>query len=386
LTDLTSSCSQKAADFTERQNLREQEIDAISQAISILSSDKVAGVSLYPTATASSLLQVRSEGRKPDTLRAVAYLNQRAEKIHSRALAALAIRVREDPFAKVKKMIQELINRLMQDASEEASHKGWCDTELAENEQVRTSRSSQVESLASEIDEKKSSILKLESEIAQLSQDLVATNEQIATDTKLRQEEKVANEATVKDAQEAQTAVGQAITVLKEFYERAAEATALLQQHKSASREEPAAPPIFDAPYTGMGGENGGVIAMLEVIQSDYARLESTTAAMEATAQRNYDQAMHDSAITKTTLEKDVEHKTHQKQSTEDTVVNLQNDYSSSQKELEAANNYYDKLKPSCIDAGTSYEERVERREEEIKSLEEALRILNGEDIMAPVA
>ena len=35
-------------------------------------------------------------------------------------------------------------------------------------------------------------------------------------------------------------------------------------------------------------------------------------------------------------------------------------------------------LKPSCVDAGVSYEDRVARRKEEIASLEEALEILNG--------
>ena len=35
----------------------------------------------------------------------------------------------------------------------------------------------------------------------------------------------------------------------------------------------------------------------------------------------------------------------------------------------------------SCVDAGVSYEDRVARRKEEIESLQEALRILNGEDI-----
>jgi len=198
--------------------------------------------------------------------------------------------------------------------------------------------------------------------------------------TQLRQEEKAENEQTLKDSREAQTAVSQAVTVLKEFYARAAEATALAQE-AVVRRQMPSPPPIFDGPYQGLQPENGGVIAMLEVIQSDFARLESTTSAMEATNQQDFDRQMTELGVLKAQRTKDVEHKTRMKQNNEQALADRRNDLSSDQKELDAANAYYDKLKPSCIDAGTTFEERDQRRQEEIQSLQEALRILNGEDI-----
>merc|ERR1719271_861861 len=94
-----------------------------------------------------------------------------------------------------------------------------------------------------------------------------------------------------------------------------------------------------------MGGEAGGVVGMLEVIESDFARLESDTKASEASAQKEYDEFMTDSKVDKTAKSTDIEHKT--------------------AKELDAALAYFDKLKPSCVDAGVSYEDRVGRRKEE---------------------
>merc|ERR1719230_1000762 len=193
----------------------------------------------------------------------------------------------------------------------------------------------------------------------------------MAEATKLRQEEKAKNTETISDSQEAQTAVAQALSVLKEFYAKAGEATVLAQQD----------PEIFDKPYKGMGGESGGVIGMLEVIQSDFARLEAETKAAEAQAQKEYDEFMTDSEVDKAAKTKDIEHKTKKKQDQSQALEEKQKDLEGTQKELDAALAYYEKLKPSCVDAGVSYEDRVARRKEEIQSLQEALRILNGEDI-----
>ena len=66
-------------------------------------------------------------------------------------------------------------------------------------------------------------------DIGDLTKAVAELDAAMAKATKLRQEEKAKNTETVSDSQEAQTAVAQALTVLKEFYAKAGDATALLQ-------------------------------------------------------------------------------------------------------------------------------------------------------------
>merc|ERR1719356_876189 len=387
LSDLTSTCEMKASDFEARQQLRAEEIEAIEKAVEILTSASVAGAAekYLPTLlqkrgkAVTALVQlVQSGSRNPEQVRAAQYLRDQAKHLHSRVLSALAVRAADDPFSKVKKMIKDLIVRLMEEANEEATHKGWCDTELSTNEQTRKEKTEAVETLHAEKDELEASIAKLTEDVAELTAEVAQLSTSMADSTKMRQDEKATNLATIKDAQEAQTAVAQALVVLKEFYAKAGEATALVQRNGRSHQEQPA---IFDSPYTGMQSENGGVIGMLEVIQSDFARLETETSAAEETAQKSYDEFMTTSKVDKAAKDKDIEHKTAKKQDHTQALTVKMSDLEGTQKELDAALAYYDKLKPSCVDAGTTYEDRVGRRKEEIESLQEALRILNGEDI-----
>jgi len=376
LGDLSATCEQKASDFESRQQLRADEIVAIEKAIEIISSGAVSGnadkhLPAMVQKKGSSLAQLRSTSTAQN--RVAQYLSAQATKLNSRVLAAIAQHASDDPFQKVKKMIKDLIVRLMEEANEEAEHKGWCDTELSTNEQTRKEKTESVETLHAEIDQLQASIAKLTEDVSELSKAVAELDAAMAKATKLRTEEKATNTETIGDSQEAQTAVAQALTVLKEFYAKAAEATAFVQQK--------AEPEIFDKAYTGMGAEGGGVVGMLEVIESDFARLESDTKASEATAQKEYDEFMTDSKVDKSEKSTDIEHKTAKKQDESQALTSKNQDLEGTQKELDAALAYFDKLKPSCVDSGVSFEDRVARRKEEIESLQEALKILNGEDI-----
>jgi len=377
LADLVATCEQKATDFESRQQLRTEELEAIAKAIEIVGSGAVQGNAEKHLPSAflegNSFSSLRMDAQSQMRAKAGMFLQQKAQELQSRVLSAVAARVEADPFRKIKKMIKDLITKLMEEANEEAEHKGWCDTELSTNEKTRKEKTEAVETLHAEIDQLEASIAKLTEDIAELTKAVSELDSAMAKATKLRGDEKDKNTETIADSQAAQTAVAQALTVLKEFYAKAGEATALVQQSDE--------PEIFDKPYKGMGGESGGVVGMLEVIESDFARLEADTKAAEASAQKEYDTFMTDSKVDKEAKSTDIEHKTSKKQDQSQALTVKKDDLEGTQKELDAALAYFDKLKPSCVDSGVSFEDRVARREDEIKSLKDALRILNGEDL-----
>merc|ERR1719171_1749339 len=114
----------------------------------------------------ASFAQLRSNLNTQTQARVAEFLKSRASQLNSRVLSSIAEHVADDPFKKVKKMIKDLIVRLMEEANEEAEHKGWCDTELSTNEQTRKEKTEAVETLHAEIDELEASVAKLTEEIA----------------------------------------------------------------------------------------------------------------------------------------------------------------------------------------------------------------------------
>merc|ERR1719387_1016719 len=269
-------------------------------------------------------------------------------------------------------MIKDMIIKLTEEATEEAEHKGFCDTELTTNKQTRDAKTDQSEALSAEIEKLTADINQYAADVATLAQAVSDLDKAVAEATSIRTAEKEKNQATIADAQAGQAAVSQATTILKEFYDKAATATALVQAHQSPM------PETFDEAYTGQS--SGGVLSMLEVCESDFARLEADTQSGEDESAGEYEKFMSDSAEDKAVKSTNQKHKSEMKVKAESALQTAKQDLTSVSAELDAAMEYYEKLKPSCVDAGESYEERVARREEEIQSLKEALKILSDDE------
>jgi len=372
LSDCLAECSSRADEFEKNQVLRKDEIVAITTALKILSSDAVSGNAdkHLPQFVQTSFAQLRSSTSNDGTRqRVVEFLQARAKKIDSRYLLVVANRAGDDPFAKVKSMIKELIVKLMEEANAEASHKGFCDSELATNKQTRENKAAEAEDLTAQIEKATADIAQLTEEITTLADDIASIKGQQADAQGIRDTEKSKNQETIADAKVAQAAVEKAMQVLKDFYAKA-EASALIQGTNGLEAEMAQA---SKAPYKGMASGGGNLVDFLDVILSDFARLESETSTAEDSSQASHEKFMNEALDDVALKSTEQEHKEGKRDSTTELNRNLKKELKLTNEELDAALKYYDELKPDCIDMGLSYADRKAQREEEIQSLKEAL-------------
>jgi len=294
-------------------------------------------------------------------------------------LALMATRAATDPFAKIKSMIKDLIVKLMEEANAEADSHAYCETELATNKQTREIKSGEVDELTAELESQNALLEKLTTEIAQLSDEVAEVKGQQSKATDIRMAEKKTNAATVADAKVAQTAVEKATTVLKEFYSAHGASSAFVQDAAGLKQQMQQAASLD--PYKGQQAGNGGILGMMEVILSDFARLQTETEQSENSATTTYETFMNESNEDVAVKETEIEHKSNKKDTCTETISDLNKNLKLTQTELDKALDYYDKLKAQCVDIKVSYEDRVRLREEEIQSLQEALKALAAEDV-----
>merc|ERR1719321_802018 len=259
LKDLTKQCEDRAADWDQRSQMRAGELEAITKALEVLKervlpkegaramliqtpvheADSKSLVGLLedrslsflqvdsPRARALNLLD-RARGSLSTAEaakgRAMDLLAAEGRRLQSAVLSSLVARAAADPFIKIKKLIQQLIERLLREAEAEASKKGFCDTELGKAESNRDYRWADVKSLSAQLAALEAKEDTLTNEVEYLTDKLKENAESLSTATKLREDDKVENAMTLKEAQEGLKALMEAIDILKTFYKQAAKA------------------------------------------------------------------------------------------------------------------------------------------------------------------
>jgi len=366
LSDLQNECMTKATEYEESQHGRQGELTALATAKKILE-EKTGGAAdrEYSFLQISSSTSAGARAKKVKD-RVVNMLQALATKDDSNAISLLADRVEaasmmgEDPFAKIKGLISEMIEKLEADAAKEAGHKAFCDKEMSETKAKKEEKESDLDTLGTKIDKATSKIAKLKEEIATLTEELGAIAAAQKEADEIRMAEKEAWAAAKADYESGVEGVGMALQVLRDYYAEKDEA--LIQaQHDKAT------------------GAATGIIGMLEVIESDFTKSLADGSATEAMAIEAYEKLTQDNKIATTEKETAVEYKTKDQKETEARLSGLKEDKASAEKEYAAIMEYWEKLQPMCIAKPEPYAERKKRREAEIAGLKEALTILEEE-------
>jgi hypothetical protein len=417
LDELNTVCSDKAKTWDQRTKLRANELTAITQATGIIKStvsDKTQASTVRLAQRSATLhladavansdyamesieaaaedeeaqsplgfLQRRSvqkHSSNPDEARQLilSLLRGKGQELKSTLLTSLASQIAKDPFAKVKQLIQELIERLLTESANEATQKGWCDKAIADAKQKRQYAADEVEDLNARMAKLEALSDKLGEELDVLSKEIKELEDNRAEAQKNRDEEKEENANTVKEGDLGKEAVEQAIDILDKFYKTSAKAEVDLSLAQGPADDAPDAGFANGEAYKGAQAEAGGIIGMLEVIQSDFERTITETKKAEASAEQEHLEFMTETG--KSLAEKNVatKEKTKLKNETDQNLSDTSDSLDSQMVFLTTSIKELIELKATCIDTGMSYADRVARREEEMEALKKALCILTA--------
>merc|ERR1719217_65144 len=333
LKDLTAKCELKAREWDQRSQMRSEEVTALTAALKIIkegaSANEAANKRAFiqtpekkalqtpekkedarsnvedddvdvdlsflqvskPRLKVASLVKQAQQTQLSESTQAalkwkvVQSLVESSDKLKSTYLSTLAMRVQADPFIKVKKLIQDLIERLVTEAAEEATKKGWCDTETGKATHTRDSNMDKVMTRNAELEGLDATKAKLEEEIATLTTEIADLNDSLTKEMKMRSDEKAENMDTLDKAKAGLAATKDAYDVLETFYKKAAKGKVSLLQASPVDADSPASP---SGAYKGGQQKAGGILAMLDVIISDFERTIKVTTKAEKASHREF--------------------------------------------------------------------------------------------------
>merc|ERR550514_2645529 len=378
-----SDCKTKTGEFEERTKVRSNELEAMAMAKKILA--KVTGVRNPDEHEIPTKALLESTARvEQDTadyastvsflqvddpkVKAAALLRKAASAANNKALLKLAeeIRTYAGPFDKIKAMIQKMVFRLMGEQKDEDEHKLWCDMEMEKSEESKTDKEDKVALQTTKVSEMDAAIKLLVKQITENNDKVDSLTTYMKDETALRDENHAEIVATIKDSQDAQAALTDAITVLKDFYKESGmipkEPWEFLQTESKRDVELPDSPATWDSGYTGTADPKAGGDGILTIL--------------DETDQKEYETDM---AAKKVEIEEtgmDTQMKTSKKEFLQEKMEATAAQLKHTSSELDAVEQYLKDLQPACGDGDSSYEDRKKARADEIEALRKAQTIL----------
>jgi len=370
--DLHQNCLSKAQDFELETKSRAEELKALAEAKKVLTESSGGADDIAYGFSQASFLQVASAGLRTAAdlahFEAVRFVRKLASEQKSTALSQLAQRMAsamrvsqdagEDPFAKVKGLITDMIGKLEDQAGADASHKAYCDKELSESNAKDEEKTSEIEKLSTKIDQSSARSDQLKQQVATLQAELAKLAKAQADMDAIRREESTLYAANKAEMEKGIEGVKTALRVLTDYYGKEG------------------------GGHTAASGAGSGIIGLLEVVESDLTKGLAEMNGTEDNAQSTYEAETKANEIDKTSKDQSVKYKTKEYKDLAKSASELATDRTGVQTELDAVRQYLTSLHAQCDAKAEPYAERKARREAELAGLKQALQILEGEAVL----
>merc|ERR1719446_593417 len=364
--NLKETCANTDAEWEERQKARQEEMEGVSEALSILSSDEA-----HDTFTKTfNFVQVRKESSKVDT--AEEMLFAQAKKLGNPRLAALAARVRLDSFGKLVDDIDGMVKDLKKQKADQVKQKDFCVESLHKNDMAQAKKKNEIEKLDAKIADLTSLIDELTKSIASLTAEVAEMNVQMKRAGEDREMENADFQTVVSDQRATQKILTNALNVLKAVYDK----KALVQ---TGARQEPAGPPPPPGfkKYEQSSGA-GGVLGMIEQVIADTKTLEAEAIQAETDAQKAYEAFVKDTNKSIEEKPRDITNKSEEKATAEADKTAAEEDKTSAMNEQQQNENQNADLHKSCDFTLNNFEVKQAALDQEMEALAQAKAVLAG--------
>merc|ERR1719321_789045 len=374
LADLKERCENMDQEYEERTKTRQLEIQACSKALAYLNSDEAHDLFTKTFNFVQEKETQNTRGTAHEKRRTLAskVLSKAAEKFQDPNLSVLAVKVRMDAFGKVKKSIQDMIDKLLKEKQDEIKHKDFCIDEINNNERDTEMKERDRADIEVVIDDLTNKIETLEKEIEVLKAEIAELQMQMKRAGEDREEANKEFQTVIADQCATQKLLEVSLGILKGFYDKAA----LVQKSSSTQTSGQAPPPGFKS-YE-KNKKSGGVMGMMQGIIDDAKALEAEAIRAEEDSQKEYEEFVKDTNDSVDSKTKDLTNKSQVKAETEADKVEAETEHEKVVGELESLSAANADLHKSCDFTLKNFDVRQEARAAEIDALKQALAIFSG--------
>jgi len=408
LKDLDTNCATKKEEHDADMKLRAEEQVALADTIKILNDDDALEMFKKTLPGASSLLQMKVNVamQKQQALAKIADAKRHAlGRRPELDFIALAIKGKKVSFAKILKMIDEMVALLGAEQQDDDHKKEYCEAQFDVSDDKKKGLENSISSLETVIADLEETIATAGSDIDALMAGIESLDKSVAEATEQRQmehEEFVELMASDKAAKEL---LEFAKNRLNKFYNptlyKAPPTTTLSMEDKlyvegggvlpaaasfvqisahSYGQVAPPPPPETAAAYAKKSSESTGVIAMIDMLIKDLSTEMTEAKVTEENSQTEYVQTMADSKEKRASDSKTLTDKQGAKASAEADLIATKTEMEATSKELMATEKYIASMHSECDWLLKYFSVRAEARAGEIESLKKAKDVLSGAD------